>query len=63
MERADVNGPGTQEVYKFLRSATNGAPIDWNFTKFVVGRDGQVLKQFGQEVKPDVLDKHLPTWL
>ena len=63
MERADVNGPHTQDVYKFLRGATDGAPIEWNFTKFVVGRDGQVLKRYGQEVKPDFLDEQLPAWL
>ena len=56
MERVDVNGPGTHAVYTFLRSAAARVPlearkgtppssgaIEWNFTKFVVGRDGQVL--------------------
>eukprot|EP00966_Prymnesium_polylepis_P264787 6116837-Prymnesium_polylepis.1 len=67
MERADVNGPHAQEVYKFLRSSDDGGStdgeIEWNFTKFVVGRDGVVLKRFGQEVKPAFLDKQLPAWL
>ena len=66
MERADVNGPHTQDVYKFLRSAERGGKgqaIEWNFTKFVVGRDGQVVKRFGQAVKPDALDQQLPAWL
>ena len=63
MERADVNGPHTQPVYRFLKSAElAGAPsgdIEWNFTKFVVGRDGQVHKRFGQAVKPDQLEEQL----
>ena len=63
MERADVNGPHTQPVYSFLKSAElAGAPsgdIEWNFTKFVVGRDGQVHKRFGQAVKPDQLEEQL----
>ena len=68
MERGDVNGPNTQPTYKFLRGATaDAAPpdgeIEWNFTKFIVGRDGQVLKRFGQDVKPPYLDKQLPAWL
>lgn len=63
MERNDVNGPGTQPAYKFLRSADGGAAIDWNFTKFVVGRDGRVKKRFGQSTKPDVLDAQMPGWL
>jgi glutathione peroxidase len=66
MERGDVNGPHTQDVYRFLRSSSGGADdgaIEWNFTKFVVGRDGQVLKRFGQAVKPKFLDEQLPAWL
>lgn len=67
MERADVNGPDTQDVYKFLRSAdragTADGAIEWNFTKFVVGRDGQVLKRFGQGVKPEFLDQQMFEWL
>jgi len=67
MERADVNGPHTQDVYKFLRSADLGGvatgAIEWNFTKFVIGRDGQVLKRYGQGVKPNYLDEQLPAWL
>lgn len=69
MERIDVNGPATHDVYRFLRmtneggSSALGEPIEWNFTKFVVGRDGQVLKQFGQDVKPKYLDEQLPAWL
>lgn len=62
MERADVNGPNTQPVYDFLKSA-GGGDIEWNFTKFVIGRDGQVLKRFGQEVKPKQLEEQLPAWL
>ena len=62
-----MNGPHTQEAYKFLRSADRGGAsdgaIEWNFTKFVVGRDGQVIKRYGQEVKPGFLDEQLPVWL
>ena len=67
MERADVNGPDTQPVYKFLKSAELASgpsgDIEWNFTKFVVGRDGHVLKRFGQAVKPEHLEESLPVWL
>jgi glutathione peroxidase len=70
MERGDVNGSETQAVYKFLRAApldentdVAGGEIEWNFTKFIVGRDGQVLRRYGQEVKPDFLDERLPALL
>ena len=62
MERADVNGPHTQPVYAFLKQAHRG-DIEWNFSKFVVGRDGQVLQRFGQEMKPAALEQLLPAWL
>ena len=66
MERADVNGPHTQDTYKFLRSADRGGTgeaIEWNFTKFVVGRDGQVLARYGQQAKPEFLEQQMPAWL
>ena len=76
MERVDVNGPNTHAVYTFLRSAAARVPlegrkgtppssgaIEWNFTKFVVGRDGQVLQRCGQGVKPPFFDEQLPAWL
>ena len=63
MERGDVNGPHTQPVYQFLKSAVRGGDIEWNFSKFVVGRDGKVVGRFGQGVKPPQLEAQLPAWL
>ena len=62
MERGDVNGPGTQPAYAFLKGG-GGAPIEWNFSKFLVGRDGKVRERFGQSCKPDFLDAQMPSWL
>ena len=62
MQKADVNGPNTQSTYSFLKSAKPG-DIEWNFSKFIIGRDGQVLERFGQGVKPEQLERQLPTWL
>jgi glutathione peroxidase-family protein len=63
MERVDVNGPHTHAVYTFLRRGPSSGAIEWNFTKFVVGRDGQVLQRCGQGVKPPFFDEQLPAWL
>lgn len=60
MERIDVNGPNTHDVYKFLRGDVD---IEWNFTKFVVGRDGQMLGRYAQSAKPAFFDEQLPVWL
>jgi len=41
-------------VYQFLTSAASGVPgdISWNFEKFLIGRDGRVLKRYPPETKP-----------
>ena len=58
MERVDVDGANTHEVYKFLKGTPElGEKIEWNFTKFVVGRDGQVLGRYPQRTKPKDFDK------
>jgi glutathione peroxidase len=52
-----VKGPQTCELYKFLTSKEKqgklGGEIQWNFTKFLIGRDGQVIDRFEPRVKPD----------
>ena len=68
MERGDVNGPGTQPAYKFLKSSAQiaglpGDDIEWNFAKFVVGRDGQVVRRYGQDAKPQMLEKEIVAFL
>jgi len=52
-----VKGDGIAPLYEFLTSeSTNpgmAGPITWNFEKFLVGRDGKVVKRFAPKVKPD----------
>jgi glutathione peroxidase len=45
-----TKGDGQSPVYQFL-TAKHGAPT-WNFHKYLVGRDGQVIRAFGAEVEP-----------
>jgi glutathione peroxidase len=60
--KIEVNGNGAHPLYQWLRSqreGRRGADIDWNFTKFLVGRDGHVLDRFGPtkepvDIEPDV---------
>ena len=55
--KIDVNGPNAHPLYKHLKSAKKGLlgreTIAWNFTKFLVGKDGDVLKRYGPRRKPD----------
>ncbi len=55
--KVDVTGGDQHPVYRFLTApATGGAfsgPISWNFNKFLVGRDGEVIARFDSPVEPD----------
>ena len=57
-DKVDVNGEEAHPLYQWLRTERRGAlgeKIKWNFTKFLVGRDGQVIKRFGSTTKPEKL--------
>jgi glutathione peroxidase len=55
--KVSVKGDDTCELYRFLTSEKDngefGGEIKWNFTKFLVGRDGKVLARFEPRTKPD----------
>ena len=55
--KIDVNGPNTHPLYQQLKSAKPGLlgsqDIKWNFTKFLVSRDGQVQKRYGAQTHPN----------
>lgn len=50
-QKVEVKGPGQSPIYAFL-SLEHGEP-QWNFHKYLVGRDGQVLAAFKSGVEPD----------
>ena len=51
--KVDVKGPGAHPLYRWLTAETGGAPIGWNFEKFVVGKDGRVGKRLGSGATPE----------
>lgn len=54
--KVDVNGDSAHPVFRWLREQKKGLlgeKIKWNFTKFLVGRDGQVIKRYGSTTKPE----------
>ena len=56
--KSDVNGPGTNEVFQFLKKRAGNlfsSDIKWNFTKFLVSRDGKTVKRFAPTTKPTQL--------
>lgn len=55
-DKVDVNGGDAHPLFTWLRtekSGLMGSKIKWNFTKFLVGRDGRVLKRYGSTTKPE----------
>jgi len=53
--KIEVNGPGADPLYKWLKRETPGSDnrdVEWNFAKFLVGRDGKPVKRLGDKVAP-----------
>ncbi len=56
--KVDVNGKDAHPIYAFLRKAKGGlfgSRIKWNFTKFLVNKDGAPVKRYGSTTKPEKL--------
>jgi len=58
--KVDVNGSGAHPLYKYLTSEKAGLlgteAIKWNFTKFLIDREGKPVARFGSSTKPDALE-------
>ena len=63
MEKIDVNGSGAHPLYQWLSAEAPGLlgskAIKWNFTKFLVGKDGAVLKRYAPTDTPDSMSKDI----
>ncbi len=54
--KIEVNGEGAHPLYKYLKSEAGGllgSAIKWNFTKFLVGRDGRVVGRYSPTTAPE----------
>ena len=45
-DKIDVNGENAHPLYTWLKEQAGGGDIKWNFTKFLIGRDGKVIKRY-----------------
>lgn len=57
-EKIEVNGKGTHPLFAYLKKAAPGTltnAVKWNFTKFLVGKDGQPIKRYAPTTKPGQL--------
>jgi glutathione peroxidase len=61
MAKIDVNGPAAHPLYQWLTREAPGllgsTGIKWNFTKFLVGKDGQVIRRYAPQDPPASLAK------
>ena len=61
--KVDVNGPSAHPLYKWLRTNATGIlgtrRIKWNFTKFLVDRNGRVVRRFSPRTPPAALENDL----
>ena len=65
--KIDVNGSGTHPLYQYLKSEAPGVlgskNIKWNFTKFLIDRNGTVRSRYAPTTKPEDLTKAIETEL
>ncbi|RZA17448.1 MAG: glutathione peroxidase, partial [Lysobacteraceae bacterium] len=61
--KVEVNGGGAHPLWKWLKDEKGGLlgidAIKWNFTKFLVGRDGRVIKRYAPTDKPESLARDI----
>ena len=59
-EKIDVNGKDTHPLYRYLKREARGVlgsePIKWNFTKFLINREGDVVERYGSTTKPEQIE-------
>jgi len=57
--KIEVNGPGSSPLYQWLKKEAPGIlgteGIKWNFTKFLISKDGRVLKRYAPQDKPEAI--------
>jgi len=67
MAKIDVNGGGAAPLYDWLKAEAPGVlgskRIKWNFTKFLIDRDGKVVRRYAPTAKPEALDADIEALL
>lgn len=65
--KIEVNGENAHPIYKFLKQEAPGIlgskRIKWNFTKFLVAKNGSVKKRYSSATKPDAIDRDIASAL
>jgi glutathione peroxidase len=62
MSKVEVNGPGTHPIFELLKKQAPGMigeAVKWNFTKFLVSRDGASVKRFAPTTEPEKMEEEI----
>ncbi len=62
MKKINVNGNDADPLYKWLKSKKGGilwSAIKWNFTKFLINKDGEVVHRFAPTAPPSSIEKYI----
>tara|TARA_B100001750_G_scaffold234154_1_gene235156 strand:+ start:505 stop:1005 length:501 start_codon:yes stop_codon:yes gene_type:complete len=61
--KIEVNGPGAHPLFKYLTSSKPGLlgseKIKWNFTKFLINKNGEPVKRFSPQTKPEQISSDI----
>lgn len=60
--KIDVNGEKEEPLYTYLKSQQSGlfgSKIKWNFTKFLINREGNIVERFAPTITPDKMEKKI----
>lgn len=67
MGKIEVNGAGADPLYDWLKAEAPGVmgtkSVKWNFTKFLIDRDGRVVRRYAPTDKPEALDRDIEALL
>ena len=63
MGKVDVNGPAASPLYDWMKSEAKGlmgsTAVKWNFTKFLIDREGKVVRRFAPQDAPKSIKRHI----
>ncbi|MGV3184773.1 glutathione peroxidase [Weissella paramesenteroides] len=62
-KRVMVNGKDEDELFAYLKNMSGNGSIKWNYTKFLIGRDGQLIHRYAPITTPEKMEKDIVTAL
>lgn len=62
-KRVMVNGKDEDELFAYLKDMSGNGSIKWNYTKFLIGRDGQLIHRYAPITTPEKMEKEIVTAL